>query len=630
MSFEIPIWPLPKEYDVHRDGSTGKIDVNSFFRVVVENAESCEMEFLENGAIERLRDTTKATSKEPFIRVVLPPLRNESTSVVEEEYSVATHVFDVLTIRLEAQDSTSSCDFRTKIRLETNETYSLSLDTESGLIVAENVFGAMRGIETFSQLISNKVISSSYRMLAQNLLPLRVMDEPRFKWRGLLVDTARHFFSVETLKRVLNGMAAMKLNTFHWHITDSQSYPLKLESLPKLAEFSTFSSEAIYTKIDIADIVSYANDRGIRVVPEIDMPSHSASFGLAYPNLTIRCDDVLRSASLSGDSIEHLADRIALHPLKNETYVAIQSMMSEILPLFQDSYFHLGGDEMNKECLESDSDVKAWRLGRADNWNMELQKMFTIRVMKIINDLQLQNDDKLINLVMWDEITNFIDDLDMSSSFERLNKPTVQFWRFWKHDSLSKAIETDHHVVISSDLYLDYLDHTWETFYTSDMSDFSSPLVLGGEACSWSETVDESNIDERIFQRLPAIAERLWSPANVKDKTLARERLSPFLCRLRSMGIRVAPVESNFCVYSFDSSSSSSLVDDNPDSSIVTANETMWFELFLFVIGAVAAVVLMRTFRAINKRTHVYSRVDGASSYDDGDDDGIEMNRMGI
>jgi hexosaminidase len=148
------------------------------------------------------------------------------------------------------------------------------------------VFGVIRGMETFVQLISMSSVNS-HHYLAENLLPLRVEDEPRFAWRGLLVDTARHFFSVYTLKRVLDGMAAMKLNTFHWHITDSQSYPVQLDSLPKLAEFSVFDSDAIYTKKDITDIVSYANDRGIRVVPEIDMPSHSASFGLAYPELTI-------------------------------------------------------------------------------------------------------------------------------------------------------------------------------------------------------------------------------------------------------------------------------------------------------------------------------------------------------
>eukprot|EP00938_MAST-03A_sp_MAST-3A-sp1_P001491 g1491.t1 len=451
---------------------------------------------------------------------------------------------------------------------------------------------------------------NSHHYLAENLLPLRVEDEPRFAWRGLLVDTARHFFSVDTLKRVLDGMAAMKLNTFHWHITDSQSYPIQLDSLPKLAEFSVFDSDAIYTKKDITDIVSYANDRGIRVVPEIDMPSHSASFGLAYPELTIKCEDFLRSSS-AADSIEKLADKIALHPLKNETYDAVQNMMRELLPLFQDRYMHIGGDEMSKECLEEDPDVRVWRSNREssdENWNVELQRMFTRRVVNMFENLENSN---VKNLVFWDEITSFIDDLDVDmSSFESItSKPVVQYWRFWRSESLTKAIQTEHSVVVSSNLYLDYLDHTWETYYENQMSDFSSSLVLGGEACSWSESVDESNLDTRIFQRLPAIAERLWSSESVTDKAQARQRLSPFLCRLhRTLGIRVSPVESNFCMFSNDNGSVLSSFD--------FAEDTTWFRLFLVVVGAVVTVVLMRMFRALSRKrnNHAYQRVSRNSS----------------
>ena len=188
---QIPIWPLPKSFSITTEnGKTSLISKNEF-QVSIVNAQECEKRFLED-AIERFETIALSSEEEenPFRRVVLPPLRNESYTKVNGKV-----VFSKLTIKLEPLGA-ESCVTRTKIQFGTNESYALEVNTESGTLIAENVFGALRGIETFAQLISMSSVKS-YHNLAENLLPLRVEDEPRFAWRGLLLDTARHFFSVD-------------------------------------------------------------------------------------------------------------------------------------------------------------------------------------------------------------------------------------------------------------------------------------------------------------------------------------------------------------------------------------------------------------------------------------------------
>lgn len=222
------------------------------------------------------------------------------------------------------------------------------------MIEADNFYGARHGLETLSQLIIYDEIKDEIMIVGDS----EIMDEPRFKHRGLSLDTSRNFFPVDVLKRNINGMAMVKLNTLHWHMSDSQNFPLLLKKHPDLAMWSAYSMDKIYTPDDVIEIVRYAKARGIRVVPEADVPGH-ISEGFFRKNLTscysYTTTDQCRGARPCGQ----------LDPTKDEVYEVLEDIYGEQLEYFDyPGLFHMGGDEVSDNFRVNDiNNLAVFRFG---------------------------------------------------------------------------------------------------------------------------------------------------------------------------------------------------------------------------------------------------------------------------
>lgn len=231
-------------------------------------------------------------------------------------------------------------------RLDDNESYEIHVQSDNSvvLITAESVWGALYALDTFSQLVEagNRIRN----------IPVVIRDSPRYPWRGFLLDTSNHFISMDSIRRLVDGMAAVKLNTLHWHIVDSYSFPLASSLFPEMARSGSWPAAAdphgdvstmemhapaVYTLDDVREIVSYCRDRGVRVVPEIDVPGHAYSWGLSdrLQDLTVACPRYT-------DELGHVDD-VPLDPTREETYAVLEGLFTELQTVLPDNYLHIGG-----------------------------------------------------------------------------------------------------------------------------------------------------------------------------------------------------------------------------------------------------------------------------------------------
>ena len=356
----------------------------------------------------------------------------------------------------------------------------------------------MRGLETFLQLV--QTTSDGFAVPA-----ITIQDKPRFPWRGLMIDVGRHFIPLDILKRNLDGMAAVKLNVFHRDPLRQSGLPeLRQEAFPKLTE--TGSDGLFYTQDEVRDLIAYAHDRGIRVVPEFDMPGHSTAWFVGYPELA------------SGPGPYQIERKWgvfdpAINPAEERTYKFLDSFIGEMANLFPDQYFHIGGDEVNGKEWDANPNIQAFMRAHGLKTNQDLQAYFNTRVQKIVSKHGK-------TMVGWDEIL-------------RPNLPkdiVVQSWR--GQDSLAAAARRGYRGILSYGYYLDLMWPASRHYAVDPVSGAAANLtpeeeqrILGGEACMWSEYVSPENLDSRIWPRAAAIAERLWSPQDVTDVSSMYERL---------------------------------------------------------------------------------------------------------
>jgi hexosaminidase len=370
-----------------------------------------------------------------------------------------------------------------------DESYTLEVTSSGAKLNAPNPLGVLRGLQTFLQLV--EITSVGFAAPA-----VTIQDQPRFPWRGLMIDVSRHFIPLDVLKRSLDGMEAVKMNVFHWHLSENQGFRVESKKFPKLHGLG--SDGLYYTQEEIRDFISYARDRGIRVVPEFDMPGHSTAWFVGYPEL----------ASGSGPySIERKWGVFdpAMDPTNENTYKFLDELIAEMAKLFPDNYFHIGGDEVNGKEWDANPKIQQFKKSHNLKSNDELQAYFSQRVQKIVT-----KHGKAV--VGWDEV--FIPGVPKDI--------VIQSWR--GQQSLAAAAQQGYHGILSNGYYLD-LGWSAARHYAVDpmsgpaasLSDDQKKLILGGESCMWSEYVDPENIDSRIWPRNAAIAERLWSPQSVTD-----------------------------------------------------------------------------------------------------------------
>lgn len=395
--------------------------------------------------------------------------------------------------------------------LDEDETYSLKVTPRMAEIDAATDVGAMRGLATLVQLIQVNASNNGYIIPA-----VTIEDSPRFRWRGLMIDCGRHFEPIEVLKRNIDAMAAVKLNVFHWHLTEDQGFRIQSRRYPKLTELG--SDGNFYTHEQAKDLVAYAYERGIRVVPEFEMPGHSVAWLVAYPQLA--------SGKLPAGGIrrEFGVSDAALDPTNEKTYVFLQKFLAEMATIFPDAYFHIGGDETPAPDWKTNPKIIAFMKDHAFADNAALQAYFNTRVLKILGGLHK-------HMVGWDEI--------MNPSLPR--DIIVQSWR--GIPALAEGAKMGFQGILSAGYYLDFMQSAGVSYLVdplpadTDMTSEQQSLVLGGEMPSWGEHVWSRTIDSRIWPRTAAIAERFWSPRDVRDVDDMYRRLAVVSIQLEQIGV---------------------------------------------------------------------------------------------
>jgi hexosaminidase len=344
---------------------------------------------------------------------------------------------------------------------------------------------------------------------------LKIQDQPRFPWRGLLIDVGRHYEPLDVLKRNLDAMAAVKLNVFHWHLTEDQGFRVESKKLPKLHALG--SDGLFYTQDQVREIIAYARDRGIRVMPEFDIPGHSTSWLVSYPEM----------GSAPGPyKIERAAGIFepALDPTREQTYKFLDTFLGEMAALFPDAYMHIGGDENEGKQWDRNPQIQAFMKEKGIKDNHALQAYFNQRVLKI-----LQKQGK--KMIGWEEIMH--PDLPKDA--------VIHSWR--GPASLAEAAKRGYNGILSAGYYIDLIFPAAKHYLAdpipqnTTMTAEEAKHVLGGEATMWGEWVSPETIDSRVWPRTAAIAERLWSPRNVADVDDMYRRLSSLSRQLEELGL---------------------------------------------------------------------------------------------
>jgi hexosaminidase len=394
-------------------------------------------------------------------------------------------------------------------KLGEDESYRLEITPAEVHLDAPNPLGVIHGLQTFLQLATSGPDGLS--------TPVAVIeDRPRFPWRGLLIDVSRHFIPADAIKRNLDGMEAMKLNVLHWHLSDDQGFRVESKRFPKLQQMS--SDGQYYTQDQIKDVIVYARDRGIRVVPEFDVPGHTTSWFAAYPELAGAPGpyEIWRRFGVND---------AAMDPSRDHTYHFLDDFIGEISRLFPDEYFHIGGDEVNGKQWEASPQIRKFKRRHHLANHHDLQAYFNQRLQAIV-----KSHKKI--MVGWDEILHAALSKDV----------VVQSWRGQR--SLAEAARQGYRGLLAYGYYLDLMQPAAQHYSIDPLGNSAADLtpeekarVLGGEACMWAEFVTPDNIDERIWPRTAAIAERLWSPQEVRDVDDMYRRLLAAGTYLASSGV---------------------------------------------------------------------------------------------
>ena len=471
----VPLMPMP----LHSTRGVGQLKIDNSFTISLEGYKDARLE----SARERFLNTLSRETGIPYHHGV-------------------TSGEAALTVRTVGADDAV-------LQLGENESYHLEVTSTHALLTAPNPLGAMHGLQTFLQLVT--ITPEGFTAPA-----VTIDDEPRFPWRGLMIDVARHFQPMDVIERNLDGMEAVKMNVFHWHLSENQGFRAESKTYPLLT--GKGSDGDYYTQAQMREIVEYARDRGIRVVPEFDMPCHTSAWFVGYPDL---------ASGKSPYKIERKWGVFdpAMDPTHESTFEFIGKFIGEMTTIFPDAYFHVGGDECNGKEWDSNPRIKAFMFAHDLKDNEALQSYFTARVQKLV---------AAHHRIMegWDEVLAPNTPKDV----------VIQSWRGPK--SLAMAARQGNRGLLSTGYYIDLNQSAAEHYLVDPLAGDGANLtpeekkrVLGGEAAMWSEFTSSEIIDSRIWPRTAAIAERLWSAQDVRDVNSMYARMAVVSNKLVSYGL---------------------------------------------------------------------------------------------
>jgi len=415
----------------------------------------------------------------------------------------------------ESNDVESACQITSgkpgNFQQGTDESYKLTITSNRITLDAQHSIGALRGMETILQLLS-KDEQGFYFPLVD------ISDKPRFGWRGLMIDVARHFIPLDVLKRNIDAMAAVKLNVLHLHLTDDEGFRMESKVYPKLHQMG--SNGNYYTQAEMKGLIEYARLRGIMVIPEFDLPGHSRSWFAGYPELASTPGVYEPGHRFIFNGTKPLPELIAMinstatptiDPSKEYTYQFLDKLIGEMSSIFTSACFHIGADENNGVAWKQNANIVAFMKKNNIPDTKALDHYFVMRMYAIIKKHKR-------TMVGWEELFN-------------KNLPKDVIVQKWKPEvammgtplKAETVIAQGNPVIISSGFYLDHHmpAHVYYLNSAIPKTDIADPAIkanlLGGEAAQWTEIADAENIEGRIWPGTAAIAERLWSAASVTD-----------------------------------------------------------------------------------------------------------------
>lgn len=482
-------------------------------------------------------------------------------------------------------------DYDADLQHGVDESYSIDVrDNSCSIKVAsKTVWGALHAFTTLQQII----ISDGQGGLEIEQ-PVLIQDAPLYPVRGIMLDTGRNFISASKVLEQLNGMALSKLNVLHWHLSDSQSWPIQVNAFSDMVE-DAYSPREVYTHTDVMKVVAYARSRGIRVIPEMDMPGHSAAGWKRVDPEMVTCAD----AWWSNDNPEQ---QTAVDPppgqldiAYNGTYDVVQKVYAELSSIFHDNWFHIGGDELQQNCYKFSHHVADWFSAESSRTWSDLIKTWIDRAVPIFR----QHGGPNRRLVMWEDIYNSGNTALTTQDIPR--NIVMQTWNGGL-DNIDNLTAAGFDVIVSSAdfLYLDcgfggfipndprynvqsnpngnsstpsfnYLGaggswcgpyKTWQRVYDYD---FASNLtshdpeaqknrILGAIAPLWSEQVDDHVVSPKIWPRAAALAELVWSGnrdarTGLKRTTQMTQRILNFREFLVANRVVAAPLVPKYCLH---------------------------------------------------------------------------------
>lgn len=430
------------------------------------------------------------------------------------------------------------------------EGYTLEVGNSGINIMAGTPTGVFYGLKSLQQLM----IPSNSGNGNITVSGIKIEDRPRFSWRAFMLDEGRYFKGMDQVKKLMDQMALLKMNVFHWHLTDDQGWRLEIKKYPKLTEVGSSRNNSqiggwdsedrsnsphfgYYTQEQIKEIIAYASERHITIIPEIEMPGHASAAIAAYPWLgTIgELKEVPTIFGKLPDSFNVSDPRV---------YEFLENVLSEVITLFPSDIIHIGGDEVKFDAWKSSKEIQGFMKENGLATPGDMHIFFTNRISNFLN----KNGHRMMgwneilgeNVHEWQEVT------DMGVKENLAKNTLIHFWK-GNLDLVSKAVHDGYEIVNSYHEYT-YLDYSYkniplEKSYSFDPipegldEDFHSKVI--GVGCQmWGEWIPEvKDMDEMIFPRLAAYAEVGWTAKTRKDYTVFRNNLNPFLVKWKQLGI---------------------------------------------------------------------------------------------
>ncbi|XP_067000606.1 chitooligosaccharidolytic beta-N-acetylglucosaminidase isoform X2 [Anabrus simplex] len=438
-----------------------------------------------------------------------------------------------------------------ELNMETNETYSLHLATEESKVTvairAVSLYGARHGLETLSQLTACSALPGGPLLMVADA---RVVDRPVFVHRGLLLDTGRNYLPESAIKRTLDAMAASKLNVLHWHITDSQSFPLQLPRVPKLARFGAYSSEKVYPAEMVSRVIEYARLRGIRVLLEFDAPSHAGN-GWQWGE-----SESLGSLAVcvNQQPWRHFCIQPPcgqLNPTNPELYNVLKDLYTDLVSLIPpDEIIHMGGDEVFFPCWNSTEEIVNWMaakgMDRSQESFIQLWAYFQSSVLDLVDE---QRGHSNTPTILW---SSHLTEPKHIEKYLNKDRYIIETWVVSKDPLPKELLEKGYRLIIATKdaWYLDHgfwgstAYHNWRVVYSNTILRHKG--VLGGEVCMWGELVDDNSLDTKVWPRAAAAAERLWTDP-VSSTNAAEHRMYEHRERLVRRGVKADALAPQYC-----------------------------------------------------------------------------------